>query len=100
MTTDAAQQQQRKSAKPQAAEGGANYKATLNLPQTTFPMEAKLVQNEPARLARWKQNRLYEKVLRARAGAPKWVLHDGQIGRASCRERVQGSGGASTSIDK
>src|SRR4051812_11284344 len=89
MTTDAAQQQQ-KGAKPQAAPsgkpagrdagrdaGGANYKATLNLPQTAFPMEAKLVQNEPARLARWKQNRLYDQVLRARAGFPKWVLHDG-----------------------
>src|SRR6476469_908458 len=85
MTTDAAQQQQ-KGAKQQAAPsgkpagketGGANYKATLNLPQTVFPMEAKLVQNEPARLAKWKQNRLYDQVLRARAGSPKWVLHDG-----------------------
>src|SRR5689334_20789427 len=97
MTTDAAQQQQ-KSAKPPAAPagkpagrepgkdggkepgkeaGGANYKATLNLPQTAFPMEAKLVQNEPARLAKWKQAHLYDQILRARAGAPKWVLHDG-----------------------
>jgi isoleucyl-tRNA synthetase len=91
MTTDAAQQQQQmKSAKPQAAPsgkpagkdggkdaGGANYKATLNLPQTAFPMEAKLVQNEPARLAKWKQGRLYDRVQQARAGAPQWVLHDG-----------------------
>src|SRR5512138_2120322 len=76
MTTDAAQQQQ-KSARPRPADGGANYKATLNLPQTAFPMEAKLVQNEPARLARWKQNRLYEKVQQARAADPLWVLHDG-----------------------
>ena len=56
-----------------------NYKDTLNLPQTAFPMEAKLVANEPARLQRWKESRLYEKVLAARAGSPKgkWVLHDG-----------------------
>src|SRR5687767_5218182 len=56
-----------------------NYKDTLNLPQTAFPMEAKLVANEPARLQRWKESRLYEKVLAACAGSPKgkWVLHDG-----------------------
>ena len=32
-----------------------NYKQTLNLPQTQFPMEAKLVQNEPARLKCWQE---------------------------------------------
>jgi isoleucyl-tRNA synthetase len=54
-----------------------SYKDTLNLPQTAFPMEAKLVQNEPNRLAKWKQERLYERIQEARADAPKWVLHDG-----------------------
>src|SRR5919108_135322 len=56
-----------------------SYKDTLNLPQTAFAMEAKLVTNEPARLARWKEMRLYEKVLAARANSPKgkWILHDG-----------------------
>ncbi len=54
-----------------------NYKQTLNLPQTAFPMEAKLVQNEPKRLAMWKEGRLYEKLMTARAKAPHWVLHDG-----------------------
>ena len=54
-----------------------SYKDTLNLPQTAFPMEAKLVQNEPARLANWKEARLYEQIQAARAGAAKWVLHDG-----------------------
>jgi hypothetical protein len=44
------------------------YKETLNLPQTSFPMEAKLVANEPARLKRWDESRLYEKILAARAG--------------------------------
>src|SRR4029453_5540968 len=56
-----------------------NYKQTLNLPQTAFPMEAKLVQNEPARLKGWQDGRLYEKILTARANPPKgkWILHDG-----------------------
>src|SRR5689334_6965010 len=56
---------------------GAAYKETLNLPQTAFPMEAKLVQNEPARLKIWDETRLYEKILSARARSPKWILHDG-----------------------
>jgi isoleucyl-tRNA synthetase len=54
-----------------------NYKSTLNLPQTSFPMEAKLVTSEPPRLARWKEMRLYEKVQSSRAHSPKWILHDG-----------------------
>ena len=56
-----------------------NYKTTLNLPQTSFAMEAKLVQNEPKRLATWQEGRLYEKMLTARAGSHKgrWILHDG-----------------------
>src|SRR5688572_3318785 len=56
-----------------------NYKQTLNLPQTQFPMEAKLVANEPARLERWRAMRLYEKLMTARAASPKGnrVLHDG-----------------------
>jgi isoleucyl-tRNA synthetase len=56
-----------------------SYKQTLNLPQTAFPMEAKLVQNEPARLAAWEQMHLYEhiQVARAKGGKGKWILHDG-----------------------
>src|SRR3954451_11076557 len=54
-----------------------SYKDTLNLPQTGFPMQAELVKNEPKRLEQWKGERLYEKLLAARAGSPKWVLHDG-----------------------
>src|SRR5688572_12371026 len=74
MTTDAPQQKQPKAPKPDKAGG---YKDTLNLPQTPFPMEAKLVQNEPARLAKWQQQDLYTKVQQSRAGADAWVLHDG-----------------------
>jgi len=54
-----------------------NYKSTLNLPQTPFPMEAKLTANEPPRLSRWKEGRLYEKLITHRAAGQKWVLHDG-----------------------
>jgi isoleucyl-tRNA synthetase len=54
-----------------------NYKQTLNLPQTAFPMEAKLVQNEPGRLKMWQEGRLYEKIMAARGKAKKWILHDG-----------------------
>lgn len=53
------------------------YKNTLNLPQTDFPMKADLVAREPQRLAQWEAARLYEQIMAARAGAPKFVLHDG-----------------------
>jgi len=54
-----------------------DLKATLNLPQTDFPMRANLPQREPEILARWEQMRLYERLRQARAGRPRWVLHDG-----------------------
>ena len=56
-----------------------NYKDTLTLPQTTFPMRGDLVQNEPARLERWESGGLYAKILARRraAGAPEFILHDG-----------------------
>jgi len=54
-----------------------NYKDTLNLPQTAFPMEAKLVTSEPKRLEAWKEMHLYERLIISRSHAPRWVLHDG-----------------------
>ncbi len=56
-----------------------NYKDTLTLPQTTFPMRGDLVKNEPARLAQWEADGLYEKILAGRqaSGAPEFILHDG-----------------------
>src|SRR5262245_52180766 len=54
-----------------------SYKETLNLPQTAFPMEAKLVANEPKRLESWKEARLYEKLITHRDKCQKWILHDG-----------------------
>ncbi len=52
-------------------------KSTLNLPETAFPMKANLPQNEPARLATWLRDDLYGQIRTARAGAPKYILHDG-----------------------
>src|SRR3989442_54707 len=54
-----------------------DYKATLNLPQTDFPMKANLPQREPEILARWERERLYELIQEARRGRPLYVLHDG-----------------------
>ena len=54
-----------------------DYKNTLNLPRTDFPMKADLVAREPERLKKWEAARLYEKIQAARAGAEKFVLHDG-----------------------
>ncbi len=62
-----------------ATQNKPSYKQTLNLPQTPFPMEAKLTTNEPVRLAAWKGMDLYAKVQadRAAKGRGTWVLHDG-----------------------
>jgi isoleucyl-tRNA synthetase len=54
-----------------------DYKQTLNLPGTEFPMKANLARREPAVLAHWQQTRLYEQLRAARAGRPRYVLHDG-----------------------
>ncbi|MCB1706337.1 MAG: isoleucine--tRNA ligase [Halioglobus sp.] len=55
----------------------SNYKDTLNLPVTAFPMKASLAQREPQRLKRWQEMGLYEKIREACAGRPKFILHDG-----------------------
>ena len=54
-----------------------DYKSTLNLPQTDFPMKADLVAREPERLAKWYQAGLYERIQAQRAKAARFVLHDG-----------------------
>lgn len=54
-----------------------DYKATLNLPQTEFPMRANLAQREPAMLQKWQQQGLYKQIREARAGREKYILHDG-----------------------
>jgi isoleucyl-tRNA synthetase len=53
------------------------WKDTVNLPRTDFPMKASLPKSEPETLARWAAMDLYGKIRAARRGAPKFVLHDG-----------------------
>ena len=55
----------------------ADYKDTVFLPKTDFPMKAGLAQKEPAILERWQKIGLYEKLREARAGREKFILHDG-----------------------
>ncbi len=55
----------------------ADWKDTLNLPRTGFPMKANLPATEPDVLARWAAMDLYGKIRERRRGAPKFVLHDG-----------------------
>jgi len=54
-----------------------DYKNTLNLPQTDFPMKADLITREPERLKKWEGARLYAAIQARRAGAERFVLHDG-----------------------
>ena len=53
------------------------YKETLNLPVTEFPMKANLAQKELEILDHWEKNSLYEKLLAAGKDKPKYILHDG-----------------------
>src|SRR5258706_811019 len=54
-----------------------NYKDTLNLPRTDFPMKANLAQREPELLKKWEETRVYQQIQKARADAELFVLHDG-----------------------
>ena len=54
-----------------------DYKDTLNLPKTDFPMKARLSQREPEILKRWEERGLYRLIRQSRKGSPLWVLHDG-----------------------
>ena len=55
----------------------SDYKDTLNLPSTAFPMKASLAQREPEMLKRWQEMDLYRKICESKAGKPKFILHDG-----------------------
>ena len=55
----------------------ADYKHTLNLPETAFPMRGNLAQREPQVLKQWQDNNLYQQIRQACAGRPKFILHDG-----------------------
>ena len=55
----------------------SNYKDTLNLPKTDFPMKGNLPQREPTMLHHWKEQDLYRRIRETSAGRPKFILHDG-----------------------
>ena len=55
----------------------ADYKNTLNLPDTPFPMRGDLAKREPGWVAAWRQHKRYEAIRKAAAGRPKFILHDG-----------------------
>ncbi len=55
----------------------SEFKDSINLPKTAFPMKANLPQNEPKMLERWEQMGIYERIRESRKGAPRFILHDG-----------------------
>lgn len=54
-----------------------DYKKSLNLPKTAFPMKADLLTREPQRLKRWYDENLYGQIEESRKDAPRYILHDG-----------------------
>ena len=54
-----------------------NYKNTLNLPTTKFPMKANLAKREPEQLKSWNDSRLYEQIRKTSEGKEQFILHDG-----------------------
>ncbi len=54
-----------------------DYKKTLNLPATAFPMKANLSQKEPDQLKQWEEIKLYDQTRKAGNGKPRFILHDG-----------------------
>ncbi|MGC8603579.1 MAG: isoleucine--tRNA ligase, partial [Desulfomonilaceae bacterium] len=54
-----------------------DYKDTLNLPKTSFPMRANLPKKEPQTLQHWETIKIYDQILEAAKGRPKYILHDG-----------------------
>ncbi|HNI08635.1 MAG TPA: class I tRNA ligase family protein, partial [Thiobacillaceae bacterium] len=54
-----------------------DYKDTLNLPDTPFPMRGDLAKREPAWVKSWQEKKRYEKIRAASKGRPLFILHDG-----------------------
>jgi isoleucyl-tRNA synthetase len=54
-----------------------DYKDTLNLPDTPFPMRGDLAKREPGWVKQWQEKKRYERIRAASAGRPKFILHDG-----------------------
>ena len=54
-----------------------DYKKTLNLPSTSFPMKANLAKREPEVMKQWNEKQLHESIRRESKGRPTFILHDG-----------------------
>ncbi|MHC3914367.1 isoleucine--tRNA ligase [Alcaligenes nematophilus] len=54
-----------------------DYKNSLNLPDTPFPMRGDLAKREPGWISQWEENKVYAAIRQASAGRPKFILHDG-----------------------
>jgi isoleucyl-tRNA synthetase len=55
----------------------ADYRKTLNMPDTAFPMRGDLAKREPGWISQWQERQLYRKIREASRGRPRFVLHDG-----------------------
>ena len=55
----------------------ADYKSTLNMPDTPFPMRGDLAKREPAWIKQWQEKKIYQQIRAASKGRPRFVLHDG-----------------------
>ncbi|MXO48081.1 isoleucine--tRNA ligase [Erythrobacter vulgaris] len=62
---------------PESDQTQRDYRDTVFLPKTDFPMKAGLPQKEPQILARWQEKKLYEQLRKERSGREKFILHDG-----------------------
>lgn len=62
---------------PASAPAATDYRATLNLPDTPFPMRGDLPKREPGWVKAWEDQGIYKQLRDARCGRPKFVLHDG-----------------------
>src|SRR5690554_3641116 len=54
-----------------------DYRDTLNLPDTPFPMRGNLAKREPEWIAAWEEKKVYASIREAARGRPKFILHDG-----------------------
>ena len=55
----------------------ADYKSTLNMPDTPFPMRGDLAKREPGWIRQWQEKQIYRKIREVSQGRPRFVLHDG-----------------------
>src|SRR5690606_29120497 len=62
---------------PEIISPSMDYRKSLNLPESPFPMRGNLAKREPGWIAEWEENKIYEAIRKASKGRPKFVLHDG-----------------------